>query len=128
MKEPALDQILEGKEKAAWEAFKSVVREFLGNKKYEIYQQLVKELQQKFHDQGCNMSLKIHFPVRTVEMQRKLVLTMGTLVENVDHSEASSFVPRSSRDNHLREKWCLPYSLIPRAHCLLISSVFIAME
>ncbi|GFT70565.1 uncharacterized protein TNCV_1133231 [Trichonephila clavipes] len=34
---------------------------FLGSKKDENYQQLVKELLQKFHDLGCSMYLKIHF-------------------------------------------------------------------
>ncbi|GFU20165.1 uncharacterized protein TNCV_2557551 [Trichonephila clavipes] len=60
-KNPASDQILERKETAAWEAFKRVVREFLGSKKDENYQQLVKDLLQKFCDLGCNVSLKIHF-------------------------------------------------------------------
>ncbi|GFY70188.1 hypothetical protein TNIN_81911 [Trichonephila inaurata madagascariensis] len=58
--DPTFDQILEGKEKAAWEALKSVVRGFLGSKKDKNYRQLLKELLQNFHDIGCNMFLKIH--------------------------------------------------------------------
>ena len=61
MKDPAFDQILERKEKAVWEAFKSVAWGFLGYKIGDNYQQFVKELLQKLHDLGCNMSLKIHF-------------------------------------------------------------------
>jgi hypothetical protein len=61
LKDPAFDEILEGKEKAAWEAFRGVVRGFLGNRKDDNYQQLVTELLQTYRDLGCNMSLKIHF-------------------------------------------------------------------
>ncbi|GFV20008.1 uncharacterized protein TNCV_1154091 [Trichonephila clavipes] len=59
-KDAALDQILQRKEKSAWEAFKRVIRGFPCSKN-EKYQQLVKELLQKFQGLGCNISLKIHF-------------------------------------------------------------------
>ena len=61
MNNPAFDQILARKEKAAWEAFKRMVPGFLGSKKDENYQQLVKELLEKFYDLACNISLKIYF-------------------------------------------------------------------
>ncbi|GFX35645.1 hypothetical protein TNCV_4469861 [Trichonephila clavipes] len=44
MKDPAFDQILEGKEKAAWEAFKSVLQRFLDSKEDENYQQLTESV------------------------------------------------------------------------------------
>ena len=41
VKDPAFDQVLEGKEKEAWEAFKGVVRGFLGNRRDDNYLHLV---------------------------------------------------------------------------------------
>ena len=61
VKDPAFDQVLEGKEKEAWEAFKGVVRGFLGNKRDDNHTHLVTVLLQKYHNLGCKMSLKIHF-------------------------------------------------------------------
>ena len=48
-------------EKTAWEAFVSVVRNFLGNKKSEDYKQLVQSMIESFQVLGCNMSIKMHF-------------------------------------------------------------------
>ncbi|KAJ4436765.1 hypothetical protein ANN_16897 [Periplaneta americana] len=61
VKDPAFDQVSEGKEKEVWEAFKGVIHGFLGNKRDDNYTQLVTVLLQKYHQLGCNMSLKIHF-------------------------------------------------------------------
>lgn len=61
VRDPAFDQVLEGKEKEAWEAFKGVVHGFLGNKRDDNYKHLVTVLLQKYRNLGCNMSLKIHF-------------------------------------------------------------------
>ncbi|GFV00598.1 uncharacterized protein TNCV_915381 [Trichonephila clavipes] len=62
MKDPALHQILKEKEKAhtAWEAFKSVVRGFLGRKKDENYSQLncravTDEQGEKYHQDSLAM-------------------------------------------------------------------------
>ena len=48
-------------EKNAWEAFVSVVKNFLGNRKSSNYKELVKELTRSFQVLGCNMSIKLHF-------------------------------------------------------------------
>ena len=48
-------------EKNAWEAFVSVVRNFLGNTKSSNYKELVQELTRSFQVLGCNMSIKMHF-------------------------------------------------------------------
>ena len=61
VKDPAFDLVLKGKEKEAWEALKRVMHGFLGNKRDDNYTQLVTVLLQKYHQLGCNMSLKIHF-------------------------------------------------------------------
>jgi hypothetical protein len=45
----------------AWAAFKSVVENFLGNKKDPNYNTIVENMLQKYQKLGCNMSLKIHF-------------------------------------------------------------------
>jgi len=46
-------------EAVAWESFKNVVKNFLGNEKSEYYKQLVSDILQKYRGLGCNMSLKI---------------------------------------------------------------------
>ena len=55
------DNTLEGDEKTAWENFKSVVRNFLGNHRAHNYQEIVESLLDSYRTLGCNMSLKIHF-------------------------------------------------------------------
>ena len=55
------DQALFGKEKIAWEAFKLVVTNFLGNRRADNYTELVSNLIKAYSSMGCNMSLKIHF-------------------------------------------------------------------
>ena len=48
-------------EKRAWEAFISVVKNFLGNGKAENYKDVVETMLQSCHNLGCNMSIKVHF-------------------------------------------------------------------
>ena len=48
-------------EKRAWEAFVSVVKNFLGNEKAENYKDMVETMLQSYHNLGCNMSIKVHF-------------------------------------------------------------------
>ncbi|ESN93095.1 hypothetical protein HELRODRAFT_165255 [Helobdella robusta] len=61
VKDPAFDEVLKGQEKEAWESLKGVICGFLGNRRDDNYIQLVTVLLQKYHQLGCNMSLKIHF-------------------------------------------------------------------
>ncbi|KAK5643931.1 hypothetical protein RI129_007776 [Pyrocoelia pectoralis] len=61
MKDGTFNRVIEGKEKAAWEAFKTIVHNFLGNKRAENYNLFVNELLRTYQELGCNMSLKIHF-------------------------------------------------------------------
>lgn len=53
--------LLSDLERPAWDAFKSVTKNFLGNNKSEDYEEIVSELLRSYHALGCNMSLKIHF-------------------------------------------------------------------
>ena len=55
------EDLLSQIEKSAWKPFKSVVKNFLGNRKAPNYREIVGELLQSYQDMGCNMSLKIHF-------------------------------------------------------------------
>ena len=48
-------------ELAAWEAFKLVVQNFLGNHRAENYAELVDNMLKAYRRMGCRMSLKIHF-------------------------------------------------------------------
>ena len=55
------ENLLTEVEKAAWNSFKSVVKNFLGNKKSDNYKEIVENLLQNYERMGVNMSLKIHF-------------------------------------------------------------------
>jgi len=55
------EDLLSQIEKSGWKSFKSVVKNFLGNRKAPNYCEIVGELLQSYQDMGCNMSLKIHF-------------------------------------------------------------------
>ena len=55
------EDLLRQIEKSAWKSFKSVVKNFLGNRKAPNYREIVGELLQSYQDMGCNMSLKIRF-------------------------------------------------------------------
>jgi hypothetical protein len=54
------DTLTEIKEDA-WNAFKEVVKKFLGNIKYPLYKETVRNMLDKFKLLCCNMSLKLHF-------------------------------------------------------------------
>ena len=55
------EDLLSQIEKSAWKSFKSVVKNFLENRKAPNYREIVGELLQSYQDMGCNMSLKIYF-------------------------------------------------------------------
>jgi hypothetical protein len=48
-------------ELAAWEAFRKVVSEFLGNNRAENYEEIIKNLLLAYRRLGCRMSPKVHF-------------------------------------------------------------------
>jgi hypothetical protein len=47
--------------RAAWQAFKNVMKSLLGNHKAENYHELVSDLLMAYKAMRCNMSLKVHF-------------------------------------------------------------------
>ena len=59
MRNSDFERSLKKCEAVAWESFKNVVKNLLGNEKSEYYKQLVSDLLQKYRALGCNMSLKI---------------------------------------------------------------------
>lgn len=61
MKDENFDAQLNETERAAWNSFKIVCRDFLGNKKADNYTELVDTLLKCYQKLGCNMSLKMHF-------------------------------------------------------------------
>lgn len=61
MLDPNFDSVLKPDELEAWNAFKAVATQFLGNEKTPNYQLLINNLLQSYKHLGCNMSLKIHF-------------------------------------------------------------------
>lgn len=46
---------------AAWKAFRSICKDFLGNHRSPNYMDIVQELLQSYEALGCKMSLKVHF-------------------------------------------------------------------
>ena len=46
---------------AAWKAFRSICKDFLGNYRSPNYMDIVEELLQSYEALGCKMSLKVHF-------------------------------------------------------------------
>ena len=58
--EDFIDSTLE-EEKDTWTAFVDVLCNFLGNRKAENYEDMVRKFLRSYHQLGCNMSIKIHF-------------------------------------------------------------------
>jgi hypothetical protein len=56
-----LENKMTAQEKKAWQAFRNVVDGFLGNKKSELYKELVNDLLKQYKRMGCRMSLKLHY-------------------------------------------------------------------
>jgi hypothetical protein len=48
-------------EEDAWNAFKEVVKKFLGSIKVPLYKEIVRNMLDKFKLLGCNMGLELHF-------------------------------------------------------------------
>ena len=61
LRDEQFDSIFYVQEKAAWNAFRLVVKNILGNFKAENYRELVDNLLYSYNNLGCNMSLKMHF-------------------------------------------------------------------
>jgi hypothetical protein len=61
MRDTEFDETLSDLERTAWNSFKTVTQNFLGNNKSEDYKDIVGELLKSYHASNCNMSLKIHF-------------------------------------------------------------------
>jgi len=54
------NNLLQGDEKKAWDAFHLVSTKFLGNIRVDNYTELIEDMLSLYHKLGCNMSLKIH--------------------------------------------------------------------
>ena len=53
------NNLLQGDEKKAWDAFRLVSTKFLGNIRAENYKELIEDMS-LYHKRGCNISLKIY--------------------------------------------------------------------
>ena len=53
------NNLLQGDEKKAWDVFRLVSSNFLGNIRAENYKKLIEDVS-LYHKIGCNLSLKIH--------------------------------------------------------------------
>ena len=60
-REEVLERIITGDEQRACHAFRKAVTGFLGNRRADIYNDLVEELLSSYPKLGCNMSVKIYF-------------------------------------------------------------------
>jgi hypothetical protein len=65
------NNLLQGYEKKAWDAFHLVSANFLGNIRAENYKELIEDMLSLYHKLACSMSLKIHasFPLGFVARQ-----------------------------------------------------------
>ena len=61
MRDPNFITSMNDIEERAWNAFCNVAQNFLGNKKAENYEEIVKELLMSLLDLRCRMSIKIHY-------------------------------------------------------------------
>ena len=61
LKSKTLEEKMNETEKEAWQAFRGVVDEFLGNKKNPNCKKLVKKLIKSYQNMDCRMSVKLHF-------------------------------------------------------------------
>jgi hypothetical protein len=61
VKDPLFEEKFNHIELSALRSFKNVTHDFLGNKKAENYEEIIKELITYYCKMGCRMSLKIHF-------------------------------------------------------------------
>ena len=72
--------LLQGDEKKAWDTFRLVSSNFLGNIRAENYKELIEDMS-FFHKLGCNMSLRIHIfiPIWISSPTTAAWLVMGTV-------------------------------------------------
>lgn len=61
VKDQRFEKKLNVLEKSAWQCFKNVVANFLGNHKSDNYKELIDKLILAYKALNCNMSLKMHF-------------------------------------------------------------------
>ena len=61
MQDSDIHNTLSDIEKEAWNAFKSVRTNFLGNQEAGNYEEIVSEMLKCFQVMKCNMSLQLHF-------------------------------------------------------------------
>jgi len=61
LRDPVFSSHLNGLQRKAWEAFRNVVDNFLGNHKADNYVDLVEDMLEAYRRMGCRMSLKMHF-------------------------------------------------------------------
>lgn len=61
LSDPLFVENMNEKEKEAWSSFKNVVLKFLGNDKDPDYKNIVQCMLTAYKEQGCKMSLKVHF-------------------------------------------------------------------
>ena len=62
-----INNLLQGDEKKAWDAFHLVSTNFLGNIRAENYKELIEDMLSLYRKLGCNMSLKIHMPYSNLD-------------------------------------------------------------
>ena len=84
-------------EKSACKSFKSVVKNFLGNRKTPNYREIVGELLQSYQDMGCNMSFNIHFLDSHLDFFPD---NLGAVSEEHGNVSTKTFLPwkRGTRD------------------------------
>jgi hypothetical protein len=94
VKDEYFDKLLQGDKKTTWASFKFVVKGFLGNRKAQIYEELVNKYLQSYHKLSCNMSLKIHFRHSYLDYFPENCVALSDIHKEVFHQESSSMEKR----------------------------------
>lgn len=61
LKNKEFERLMTDKEKAAWQSFREVTKNFFGNNKDPDYKNIVSRMLNNFNEVGCLMNLKLHF-------------------------------------------------------------------
>jgi hypothetical protein len=104
VKDENSDALFTGTVRAAWEAFKVVVDNFLGKYKAPNYTKFVKNMLQTFRNMGCNMSNCTSFTIIWISFQVTLKTSVTSMVS--DFNTISP--PQKNATKRNGQQQCLP--------------------
>ena len=76
LKSESMEAKINDIEKEACQPLRGVVNGFLGNKRNQNYQKLIKKLIKSYQNTGCRMSVKLHFLCFHLDFFKKILVTL----------------------------------------------------